>query len=113
MLPVSCFRLFLVIIFHCLRRGGEPKSLPASFLIEMRCLSIARELVMEEGEGAGHSDWGMCQHLFLLSDLGKTFYPALLLLSLTLSLPTGCCQPMFRLAFVLGIMVRQHARHGN
>lgn len=55
----------------------------------------------------------MCQHLFLLSDLGKTFYPALLPFSLTLSLPTGCCQPMFRLAFVLGIMVRQHARHGN
>lgn len=83
MLPVSCFRLFLVIIFHCLRRvGEEPKSLPASFLIEMRCLSIARELMDEgEGEGAGHSDWGMCQHLFLLSDLGKTFYPALLLLS--------------------------------
>lgn len=65
------------------------------------------ERIAEGGRGRGATDWGMCQHLFLLSDLGKTFQPS------PLFPPGHCCQPTFRLAFVPGIMVRQHARHGN
>lgn len=112
MLPVSCFRLFLVIIFHCLRlllaagrskEGGKTKNFASKFSDRNEML----ERIAEGGRGRGATDWGMCQHLFLLSDLGKTFQPS------PLFPPGHCCQPTFRLAFVPGIMVRQHARHGN
>lgn len=117
------FLLLYFIAFACFSRGrgeeAKPKTFASKFSVRNEMLEriAERERERQWVEGRGQLTGGMCQHLFLLSDLGKTFYPDPPPSARRAPAPAThwlCCQPMFRcLAFVPGIMVRQHARHGN
>lgn len=53
------------------REEAKPKTSASKFSVRNEMLER-----IAERERTWATDWGMCQHLFLLSDLGKTFYPA-------------------------------------
>lgn len=78
LLPViSCYYISLPSPASLGRRGeAKPKTFASKFSVRNEMLERIAARGSSRGRGTWATDWGMCQHLFLLSDLGKTFYPA-------------------------------------